>query len=176
MKNDRYVKDLNNLGRDINTIIIIDDKEMNFSLQKQNGILIKPFFGNYFELKNDFILYDLFKILTKIILDKSKDARNAINKYKYEIKQKITKNDNNDKNNIQIVNNNDNHNLSNSFCNEEIKRNDFINENVLNNNINTNNFILKNNIINITQNYDNSKFNRCYSMSNSLGIKKYLRK
>ena len=42
-KNNIYIKDLTNLGRDISSIIIIDDKEISFSLQKQNGILIKPF-------------------------------------------------------------------------------------------------------------------------------------
>ena len=91
IKNNSYVKDLTNLGRDINAIIIIDDKDSSFSFQKQNGILIKPFFGTYLELKNDFILYDLFKILTKILLDKNKDVRYGINKYQYEIKRKITK-------------------------------------------------------------------------------------
>ena len=59
-KNNSYIKDLTNLGRDINSIIIIDDKEISFSLQKQNGILIKPFYGTYSEVKNDFVLYDLF--------------------------------------------------------------------------------------------------------------------
>ena len=91
-KNNSYIKDLTNLGRDINSIIIIDDKEISFSLQKQNGILIKPFYGTYSEVKNDFVLYDLFTIITKIILDKSKDVRQGINKYQYEIKQKVTKN------------------------------------------------------------------------------------
>ena len=91
-KNNSYIKDLTNLGRDINSIIIIDDKETSFSLQKQNGILIKPFYGTYSEVKNDFVLYDLFTIITKIILDKSRDVRQGINKYQYEIKQKVTKN------------------------------------------------------------------------------------
>ena len=91
-QNNSYIKDLTNLGRDINSIIIIDDKETSFSLQKQNGILIKPFYGTYSEVKNDFVLYDLFTIITKIILDKSRDVRQGINKYQYEIKQKVTKN------------------------------------------------------------------------------------
>ena len=43
IKNNGYIKDLTNLGRDINTIIIIDDKESSFSFQKKNCILIKPF-------------------------------------------------------------------------------------------------------------------------------------
>lgn len=59
----------------------------------------KTFFGTYLELKNDFILYDLFKILTKILLEKNKDIRYGINKYQYQIKQKITKKSN--KNNFE---------------------------------------------------------------------------
>ena len=43
IKNNSYIKDLTNLGRDINTIIIIDDKESSFSFQKKNCILINPF-------------------------------------------------------------------------------------------------------------------------------------
>ena len=169
IKNNSFIKDLTNLGRDIKTIIIIDDKESNFSFQKQNGILIKPFFGSYMELKNDFILYDLFKILTKIILDKSQDVRQGINKYQYEIKQKITKSSN------KIITDNSNDNDNNNYINNNSKT--FVNNGVVNNNINNNNYILKNNIINITQNYDNNaKINRSNSISDSLALKKFSKK
>ena len=130
IKNHSYVKDLTNLGRDINTIIIIDDKESSFSFQKQNGILIKPFFGTYLELKNDFILYDLFKILTKILLGKNKDVRYGINKYQYEIKRKITKKSN--KNNFY------NYVWENKYF---YYNSIFINRNRINNNINYNKVI-----------------------------------
>ena len=173
IKNNNFIKDLTNLGRDIKTIIIIDDKESNFSFQKQNGILIKPFFGSYMELKNDFILYDLFKILTKIILDKSQDVRQGINKYQYEIKHKITKSSN------KIITDNFNDNDNNNYLNNNSKtfvNNGVVNNNI-NNNINNNNYILKNNIINITQNYDNNtKINRSNSMSDSLALKKFSKK
>ena len=96
-KNGHFLKDLTKLGRDLSKVIIVDDKTINFSLQKENGILIKPFLGTSWECRNDTVLYDLFKILTKIILIKSQDAREGIQKYKYEIQQKISKN--NDKNN-----------------------------------------------------------------------------
>ena len=160
IKNNTYIKDLTNLGRDINTIIIIDDKESSFSFQKQNGILIKPFYGSYLELKNDFILYDLFKILTRIILDKSNDVRQGINKYQYEIKQKITKdfNKNNfdnikeEKNEFYINNNNNNFIYNNITYNTKSKKNKSL-KNSINRNLKHNDII-----------------NRCYSMQDSLSF------
>ena len=129
--NNSYIKDLTNLGRDINSIIIIDDKEISFSLQKQNGILIKPFYGTYSEVKNDFVLYDLFTIITKIILDKSKDVRQGINKYQYEIKQKVTKNYTKFINN-KVEENDYNTNLNNSYKYNFKKCNDSFNNNAIN--------------------------------------------
>ena len=167
IKNYNYAKDLTNLGRDINTIIIIDDKEENFSFQKENGILIKPFYGTNIELKKDFILYDLFKILTKILLDKTDDVRNGINKYRYEIKQKITQNSN--KNNFGNIDG-ENKNLYNSQT--------LVNKDLINNinNIKHNNSHLKNSINNINRNYINNKINRSFSMSDSLGFNKLSKK
>lgn len=89
-KNNLYIKDLNNLGRPLDSIIIIDDKETSYRLHKDNGILIKPFMGSKLELQKDFVLFDLFTILTKIMLDKSKDVRIGISNFKYEIQQKIS--------------------------------------------------------------------------------------
>jgi Dullard-like phosphatase family protein len=89
-KNNLYIKDLNNLGRPLDSIIIIDDKESSYRLHKDNGILIKPFMGSKLELQKDFVLFDLFTILTKIMLDKSKDVRIGISNFKYEIQQKIS--------------------------------------------------------------------------------------
>ena len=89
-KNNLYIKDLNNLGRPLDSIIIIDDKEISYKLHKENGILIKPFMGSKLELQKDFVLFDLFTILTKILLDKSKDVRIGISNFKYEIQQKIS--------------------------------------------------------------------------------------
>ena len=160
--NNNYVKDLTNLGRDINTIIIIDDKESSFSFQKQNGILIKPFFGTYLELKNDCILYDLFKILTKILLDKSEDVRFGINKYQYEIKQKISKISN--KNNFDNIEGNKDY-----YTNNINSINNKVNK--INNNINKGNkkyISLKNSIIKTEQTFNNTQpINRSFSMSNS---------
>ena len=89
-KNKIYIKDLSNLGRPLDKIIIIDDKESNFSLQRDNGILIRPFHGSKWECQNDYVLMDLYNILTKIIFDRSKDVRIGINKCKKDIFQKIS--------------------------------------------------------------------------------------
>jgi Dullard-like phosphatase family protein len=88
--NNVYVKDLNNLGRPLNSIIIVDDKESSYRLNKENGILIKPFTGSKSECQKDFVLYDLFNVLIKIMLDKNKDVRIGILNMKYEIQQKIS--------------------------------------------------------------------------------------
>ena len=89
-KNKIYIKDLSNLGRPLDKIIIIDDKENSFSLQRNNGILIRPFHGTKWECQNDYVLMDLYNILTKIIFDRSQDVRIGINKYKKEILKKIS--------------------------------------------------------------------------------------
>ena len=78
------------MGRPLDSIIIIDDKESSYRFHKGNGILIKPFMGSKLELQKDFVLFDLFTILTKIMLDKSKDVRIGISNFKYEIQQKIS--------------------------------------------------------------------------------------
>ena len=89
-ENKVYVKNLLNLGRPLNTIIIVDDKESSYSLQKENGILIRPFYGTNIECQKDFVLLDLFSILSKIVLDKPSDVRNSIYNYRYEIQRKIS--------------------------------------------------------------------------------------
>ncbi len=83
-----YIKNLNNLGRDLSKVIIIDDKSCSFSAQKENGILIKPFFGELNQ--NDYELIELIPILLSIIKECSDDVRNGIRKYKYEILNKIS--------------------------------------------------------------------------------------
>ena len=152
IKNNIYIKDLSNLGRDISKIIIVDDKETSFCLQKKNGILIKPFYGTFSEIKSDLILYDLFQILKKIILEKSKDVRQGIEKYQFEIKQKISKNFSkiNDKNEE-----NSNYNDKNILLS-------YINKNYsINNN---NDFINRNSRV--------RKIKKCYTLNDSFGYRK----
>ena len=66
-------------------------------MQKNNGILIKPFYG---EDSNDQALVDLIPILVNIAKD-NLDTRNGLVKYRDEIITKITSNlfrrNNNDK-------------------------------------------------------------------------------
>ena len=88
--NENYCKDLNKLGRDLKKIIIVDDKAINIKLQQDNGIIIKPFLvENY---NNDFILFDLIRVLIRIAKDKPDDVRERLKFYKDEINNKISNN------------------------------------------------------------------------------------
>ena len=82
-----FVKDLTKLGRDLSKIIIIDNMPQNFYLQKENGILIKNYFGQDDE---DKALIDLEPILLEIASRPNNDVRNELKKYKEEIFSKIT--------------------------------------------------------------------------------------
>ena len=112
LNDNKCIKDLNNLGKNIEKIIIVDDFENNFSFQKENGILIKPFMGTDFEKKNDTVLIDLLSILLKIIKEFS-DVRDGIKKYKNEIKEKITINNNNHHYKRIFINKNSNNKFNN---------------------------------------------------------------
>ena len=86
----RLVKDINKLGRDIRKVIIVDDDENNFILNKENGIKIKPYLGE--KNNDDTSLFELKKILIlfeKMDLD---DIRKGIKNYEKEIKDKISMN------------------------------------------------------------------------------------
>ena len=83
----KYYKDLSKLGRDLNKVVIVDNMSQNFELQQENGIEIKPFYGNCSLDKS--ILYELGSILEQIRFDSYKDVRKSILKYKDIIKSKI---------------------------------------------------------------------------------------
>ena len=53
--NGQYVKDLSRVGRDLTKIILVDNIEKNFRLQKSNGILIRSWYGD----KKDLMLKKL---------------------------------------------------------------------------------------------------------------------
>lgn len=57
------IKNLNLLNRDLSTCIIIDNNNMNFILNLENGIPIIPFYGD----KNDIELLMLQKFITQIL-------------------------------------------------------------------------------------------------------------
>ena len=83
--NNDIVKDLVRIGRDLDKILIVDNMKQNFKFQKENGILIKPFYG-----QGDYnILNELGNILIKIAKEGG-DLRNGLIKYKNEIINKVT--------------------------------------------------------------------------------------
>ena len=83
-----FVKDLSKLGRDMSKIIIVDNMEQNYKLQKNNGITIRPFWGKDNE---DTALMDLSEILTKIA-EKKLDVRIGLKLFKEDIISKVTSN------------------------------------------------------------------------------------
>ena len=83
-----FVKDLSKLGRDLSRIIIVDNMEQNYKLQKNNGITIRPFWGKDNE---DSALIDLLEILVKIA-EKNMDVRTGLKFFKEDIISKVTSN------------------------------------------------------------------------------------
>ena len=83
------LKDLSLIGREISKIIIVDDEEVCFKLNKENGIKIAPFNG---ENGNDNKLFELKKILKEIYIGNYDDLRIALKNYKLGILNKITLN------------------------------------------------------------------------------------
>ena len=69
-----------------NEIIIIDDDENCFKLNKENGIKIKPFID---ENNNDNKLFVLKNILKNIYIKNYNDVKIGLNEYKVEIMSKI---------------------------------------------------------------------------------------
>ena len=83
-----FVKDLSKLGRDMSRIIIVDNMEQNYKLQKNNGITIRPFWGKD---NDDTALKDLLDILVKIA-EKKLDVRMGLKLFKEDIISKVTSN------------------------------------------------------------------------------------
>ena len=83
-----FVKDLTRIGRPLDKIAIIDNMPQNFRLQKENGINIKPFWG---EDIYDTALINLAPILINIA-EEGGDIRQGLAKYRDEIVEKVTSN------------------------------------------------------------------------------------
>ena len=83
-----FVKDLTRIGRPLDKIVIVDNMSQNFRLQKENGINIKPFWG---EDIYDSALINLTPILINIAQEGG-DIRQGINKYRDEIVEKVSSN------------------------------------------------------------------------------------
>ena len=69
-------------------IIIVDKNYENIKSTPQNGILIKPYFGE--SNKNDTVLFELKKLLILFHKMGYEDIRIAIKNYESDIKYKIT--------------------------------------------------------------------------------------
>ena len=82
------VKDISRIGRPLDKICIVENMPQNFRLQKENGILIKSFYG---EDIYDTALFSLGDILIRIA-NEFNDIRKGIAKYKNEILNKVTSN------------------------------------------------------------------------------------
>jgi len=111
---DTFVKDISRIGRDMKKIIIIDNNEGNFILNKENGIKIAPFYGDEENNNNDInssinsennsrlsygrkkrsdnVLLELKKILVSIYKDDYDDLREALKDYDDLIKSKVSMN------------------------------------------------------------------------------------
>ena len=92
--NNIIVKDISLIGRDISKIIIVDNMQQNFKLQKENGILISSFWG---EDSNDKSLLQLGRILVTIATEMignnyCYDIRDLISKYKDDILKNVSMN------------------------------------------------------------------------------------
>ena len=85
--NNNFVKDISLIGRDISKIIIVDNDEKCFGLNKENGIKIKTFNE---ENSNDNKLFELKKILKDLYIQNFEDVRIAIKIYKNNIVNNIT--------------------------------------------------------------------------------------
>ena len=81
-----FVKDLTRLGRPLDKVIIVDNMPQNFRLQKENGIHIRPFWGDDAQ---DTALIELLPILVSIAKEGG-DVRKSLRKYKDEIMNKVT--------------------------------------------------------------------------------------
>ena len=66
-----FFKDISLIGRNLESVIIIDNLEKNFRKQEDNGILIKSWYDD----EDDNVLLDLIPFLRDITLKKSKDVR-----------------------------------------------------------------------------------------------------
>ena len=82
------VKDISRIGRPLDKICIVENMPQNYRLQKENGILIKSFYGDDIY---DTALVSLGEILIKIS-NEFEDVREGIAKYKNEILNNVTSN------------------------------------------------------------------------------------
>ena len=83
-----FVKDLTRIGRPLDKTIIVDNMPQNFRLQKENGIIIKGFFGDD---PYDSALIELTPILLSIAKEGG-DVRKSLARYRDDILKKVSSN------------------------------------------------------------------------------------
>ena len=88
VNDNNFIKDISKIGRNMNKIIIIDKDYENIKSTPQNGILIKPYYGE--SSKNDTVLFELKKLLVLFHKMGYEDLRVAIKNSQSDIKYKIT--------------------------------------------------------------------------------------
>jgi TFIIF-interacting CTD phosphatase-like protein len=67
-------KDLERLGRDLSTVIIVDNTPSNYKYFKNNGIYVKTWFRD----PHDNQLIGLAKLLKQIVIHNISDVRNVV--------------------------------------------------------------------------------------------------
>ena len=93
LKDNKLVKDISKIGRDMKKIIIVDKSSDNIKSTPQNGILIKPYYGEI--NKNDTVLFELKKLLILFHKMGYEELKVAIKNNENDIKYKITLDNNN---------------------------------------------------------------------------------
>jgi RNA polymerase II subunit A small phosphatase-like protein len=68
-----YIKDLSRIGRDLRSLILVDNLEQNYRLQKENGITIRSWYGD----RSDDFLRRLANELAKLAKMGVEDVRIA---------------------------------------------------------------------------------------------------
>jgi RNA polymerase II subunit A small phosphatase-like protein len=68
-----YVKDLSRIGRNLSTLLMIDNIEINYRLQPDNGILIRSWYGD----KKDTMLKQISKMLIELAKSEPEDIRRS---------------------------------------------------------------------------------------------------
>ena len=88
LKDNKLVKDISKIGRDMKKTLLVDKLYDNIKSTPQNGILIKPYYGE--TNKNDSVLFELKKLLILFQKIGYEDLTIAIKNYANDIQYKIT--------------------------------------------------------------------------------------
>lgn len=78
LRDNRILKRLDKMNRDIRKIVLIDDNEITSQLCPRNTLLVKPFTN--LEDQTDTVLFDLIPLLQAFVHEGSKDFRDTIDK------------------------------------------------------------------------------------------------